>query len=143
MYDPSRGYPTVVPCLRYDDPVAAAEWLTSVLGARRMVRAQLPDGWVGHVELQLHGSVILIGRRTEDGTRSASLTQVFVDDVEAACTVAEQLGGSVLEAPGDRPWGIRQAALADPDGHQWVVCRHLRDVDPEQWFGTVFPPLLG
>ena len=52
-----------MPCLRYDDPVAAAEWLTSLLGARQMVRAQLPDGWVCHVELELNGSVILIGRR--------------------------------------------------------------------------------
>ncbi len=44
MYDPRRGYPVVVPCVLYDDPVRAAGWLTTVLDMREVVRATLPDG---------------------------------------------------------------------------------------------------
>ena len=143
MYDPSRGYPAVVPCVRYDDPVAAAAWLVSVLGAREMVRAQLPDGWVGHVELELHGGVVLIGRRAGEAAGTSSLTQVFVEDVDAACARAAQAGGRVLDAPGERPWGVRQAVVADPEEHQWALSRHVRDVDPATWSGKVTGPLLG
>ena len=52
MYEPKRGYPTVVPTVLYDDPVAIAGGLTDVLGVREVVRATLPGGWVGHVELE-------------------------------------------------------------------------------------------
>src|SRR4029077_14991558 len=58
MYDPSRGYPSVVPCLFYDDVPAAARWLCETLGFREMVRATLPDGWVGHSEVERDGFVI-------------------------------------------------------------------------------------
>lgn len=137
MYDPTRGYPVVVPCVLYDDPVAAAEWLTTVLGMRQVVRAALPDGWVGHIELERAGSIVLLGRRGAAFTGSAGVTQVFVDDVGAACERVAAAGGRVLEEPAERPWGVRQAVLADPEGQTWVVCQYLRDTDPADWYGTV------
>jgi uncharacterized glyoxalase superfamily protein PhnB len=137
MYDPSRGYPPIVPCLLYDDPVRAAAWLTAVLGLRELLRAQLPDGWVGHLELGLGGGVVLLARR---GDRpAASLTQVFVADVEAVCARVPAAGGSVVQAPEDLPWGVRQAVVADPEGHRWAVTRHLRDTDPATWYGVTAP----
>src|SRR6478609_11433082 len=52
VYDPRRGYPVVVPCLLYDDLPAAASWLVETLGFREILRATLPDGWTGHIELE-------------------------------------------------------------------------------------------
>ena len=139
MYDPQRGYPPVVPCLRYADPPRASAWLTAVLGAREIVRATLPDGWVGHIEM-LHGTgVILLAR----GAGPGSLTQVFVPDAAAARDRAVAAGGSLVEDLADRPWGVRQALVADPEGHQWVLTQHVRDVDPADWYGTVHEPLPG
>ncbi|WP_051807607.1 VOC family protein [Actinoplanes subtropicus] len=138
MYDPARGYPVVVPCVLYDDPVAAAEWLTTVLLMRPVVRAALPDGWVGHVELARGGSIVLLARKGGMFAGSTSVTQVFVDDVVAACGRAAEAGGTVLEEPRERPWGVREAVLADPEGQTWVVCEHLRDTDPADWYGTVW-----
>lgn len=63
MYDPKRGYPAVVPCVIYDDFSAVVPWLTRTLGFREMVRATLPTGWSGHVELERDRFVILPGRR--------------------------------------------------------------------------------
>lgn len=77
MYDPARGYPTVVPCLLHDDVPVAARWVCEALGFREMVRATLPDGWVGHSELERDGFVILLGRRTDPQIKSVSSTQVF------------------------------------------------------------------
>lgn len=49
-FDPARGYPSVVPYVRYPDPAAAIEWLSRVLGAREVLRMTLPDGRIGHAE---------------------------------------------------------------------------------------------
>jgi PhnB protein len=144
VYDPERGYPVVVPCVLYDDPLAVVGWLTDVLGVREVVRATLPDGWVGHVELERKGSIILLGRRGGQLADTASLTQVFVDDVVAACQRAEAAAaGSVLEGPTERPWGVRQAVVVDPEGQRWVLTQHVRDTDPAEWYGQVHGPFPG
>ena len=143
MYDPERGYPTVVPCVLYDDPMAVVDWLTDVLGVREVVRASLPDGWVGHVELARDGFVILLGRRGGQFADTSSLTQVFVADVAAACERAARAGGSIIDEPGDRPWGVRQAVVVDPGHQRWVLTQHVRDVDPKEWYGQILGSVPG
>jgi PhnB protein len=137
VYDPKRGYPTVVPCVLYNDFSLAVPWLRDVLGAREIVRAALPSGWVGHIEMELDGFVILLGRRGGQFGGTASVIQVFVPDIVAACARATDAGGAVLAQPGERPWGVLQATVADPEGQRWVLTQYLRDVDPAQWYGTV------
>ncbi|MEP7091949.1 MAG: VOC family protein [Nocardioidaceae bacterium] len=143
MYDPSRGYPSVVPCLLYEDVPAAARWLCDTLGFREMVRATLPDGWVGHSELERDGFIVLLGRRTTSQTTSVSTTQVFVADLGTTCAVLVTTGGELVDVPVEQPWGVLQAVVVDPEGQRWVLTQHLRDTDPAEWFGQVFEPLLG
>jgi PhnB protein len=143
MYDPKRGYPVVVPCVLYDDPVRAAGWLTTVLGMREVVRAALPDGWVGHIELERAGAIILLGHRGGQFASSDSITQVFVDDVAAACGRVADLGGTVLDPPHELPWGVLQATVADLDNQRWVLCEHVRDTEPADWYGTILGPTPG
>jgi uncharacterized glyoxalase superfamily protein PhnB len=65
---------------------------------------------------------------------------VFVDDVHKVCARAVEIGGEVLEAPADEPWGLRQAVVADPHGMRWEVSQHLEDVAPEDWGAEVVEP---
>jgi uncharacterized glyoxalase superfamily protein PhnB len=44
-----------------------------------------------------------------------------VDDTDALCAELAELGVSIAYGPVDRPWGVRNAAFRDPDGHIWVV----------------------
>jgi PhnB protein len=143
MYDPRRGYPVVVPCVLYDDPVRAAGWLATVLDMREVVRATLPDGWVGHIELERGGCIVLLGRRGGQFADTHSVTQVFVDDVAIACGRVVDAGGAVLDPPQERPWGIRQATVIDLEGQRWVVCEHVRDTEPADWYGKVVGPMPG
>ncbi|GAB3986547.1 hypothetical protein GCM10029978_102370 [Actinoallomurus acanthiterrae] len=143
MYDPRRGYPIIVPCVLYDDPPAAARWLSAVTGVREVVRASLPDGWVGHVEVERDGLIILLGRRGGQFAGTSSLTQVFVDDLDRACEQAVAGGGVILEPPEDRPWGVRQAVVADPEGQRWALTSHVRDTDPATWYGRILGPVPG
>jgi uncharacterized glyoxalase superfamily protein PhnB len=125
----------------YDDVPAAARWLFETLGFREMVRATLPDGWVGHSEVERDGLVILLGRRTD--ARTVSTTQVFVVDLDATCALLVTTGGELVDLPVEQPWGVRQAVVVDPGGQRWVLTQHLRDTNPEEWFGQVFEPLIG
>ncbi len=72
-----------------------------------------------------------------------AITQVFVDDVEAACAAGVAAGGKLLDPAGERPWGVLQAVLADPEGQRWLVTSHVRDTDPADWYGTVIAPMPG
>jgi catechol 2,3-dioxygenase-like lactoylglutathione lyase family enzyme len=51
---------------------------------------------------------------------------VGVEDTDAVCAELGARGVELLNGPIDRPWGIRTAAFADPDGHVWEVAGKLR-----------------
>ena len=48
-----------------------------------------------------------------------------VDDVDAMAAELERRGATILNGPMDRPWGIRTASFADPDGHIWEIARKI------------------
>ena len=104
------------------------------------MRATLPDGVTAHCEVERDGVIVLLGRRGGPLGDSASVTQVFVDDVDVACTRAARGGGAILEAPGERPWGGRQAVVRDPQGQRWVITQFLSETDPTTWYGRLLGP---
>jgi catechol 2,3-dioxygenase-like lactoylglutathione lyase family enzyme len=62
----------------------------------------------------------------EPGTGSRFQLTVWVDDTDAACRELGRRGIELLNGPMDRPWGLRTAAFADPDGHVWEVAAEIR-----------------
>lgn len=144
MYDPQRGYPVAVPYLLYREPAAASAWISEVLGFREVLRFTVPDGGpVGHVELERGGAIVMLGRVGETWGETASITFVFVDDVDVVCRRAEQAGGQVRQQPTDKPFGLRQAVVADPEGQRWEVSQHLRDVPAADWGAVQHGPMPG
>lgn len=49
------------------------------------------------------------------------LLTLSVEDVDAAVEQLAARGVELLNGPVDRPWGVRTACFADPDGHAWEV----------------------
>jgi PhnB protein len=150
MFDPERGYPAVVPYVRYPEPASAARWLIEVLGAREAVRMTRPDGRVAHVELTVGRSVISLGLRagrseTALPTRHTlpAMTLAFVADVDAAVERALFNGGELIDPPTDQPYGLRQAIVADPGRHLWELSQHLRDVPLAAWGAQELSELPG
>ena len=58
-----------------------------------------------------------------DGSRF-QLT-IWVEDADAAAAHLRASGIALLNGPVDRPWGVRTAAFADPDGHVWEIAQQL------------------
>lgn len=126
------GASTIMPALRYRDAHAAIEWLCNVLGCKRHVVYDGPDGTVGHAELALGGGMIMLGSYKDDAygknfrppaelgaeTRSA---YVVVADADAAWARAQAAGAAVVRPLQDTEYGSREFTVKDPEGHSWSV----------------------
>jgi PhnB protein len=135
-----EGYPRVMPYLIVDGASEAIDFYTQVLGASERMRMPGPDGRLGHAELELGDSVIMLADENPEmgarGPRSVGgspvTIHVYVDDVDAAFERALQAGAKTLQAVDDRFYGDRAGQLEDPFGHHWSLATHVEDVSPEE-----------
>ncbi len=141
-YDPDRGFPGLVPELRYRDVEEAVAWLTTTMGFRVLLRHS-PDGVkLAHVDMSTgKGIVMLGGLEADDGPPApgAPVAQyvVYVDDVDAHAAHARAAGAQLETEPVTKPWGLRQYLIRDPGGHLWEPTQHVEDVPPEAWGAEV------
>jgi PhnB protein len=134
------GYPRVSPSLVIDGAADAIEFYKSVLGATERMRMDGPDGRVGHAELMLGESVIMIADEYPDmgyvGPRKIGGTpvalHVYVDDVDATYAKALAAGAKEERAVEDQFYGDRSGTFEDPWGHRWSVGTHVEDVPPDE-----------
>ncbi len=135
-----EGYPQVTPYLCVDGAAAAIDFYGAVLGATERMRMPAPDGKIGHAELQLGDSVIMladespeIGFRSPKAIGGSPVTlSVYVDDVDAVVARAEQAGATVVRPVETQFYGDRSGQFEDPFGHRWNVATHVEDVSPEE-----------
>jgi lactoylglutathione lyase len=59
------------------------------------------------------------------GSGPRAMLTVHVEDADAAARGLADRGVTLLNGPVDRPWGVRTAAFADPDGHVWELAQPL------------------
>ncbi|WP_435925747.1 VOC family protein [Paenibacillus sp. DYY-L-2] len=50
---------------------------------------------------------------------------IRIDDVDAVCAELNARGVTLLNAPLNRPWGVRTASFVDPGGHIWEIAQQL------------------
>ena len=133
------GYPRVTPYLCVDDAAKAIEFYTAALGAEERVRMPSPDGRIGHAELGLGDSVIMLADEFPDMGAISPKTvggtpvtiHVYVEDVDDVCARAVKAGAKELRPVENQFYGDRTGWLEDPFGHRWSVASHIEDVSPE------------
>jgi PhnB protein len=134
------GYPRVTPYLIIDGASSAIDFYRSVLGATERMRMPSPDGRVGHAELEIGDSLIMLADefpemearspKTVGGT-PVSL-HVYVEDADSVFDRAIQAGARALQPVEDKFYGDRSGQFEDPFGHQWNVATHVEDVPPDE-----------
>ena len=134
------GYPQVMPYLIVDGAAAAIDFYSSVLGATERMRMPAPDGKVGHAELQLGDSLIMLADEFPDmdargpkaiGGTPVSL-MVYVEDSDAVFDRAIEAGAKSLQPVEDKFYGDRSGRFEDPFGHRWDVATHVEDIPPDE-----------
>jgi PhnB protein len=134
------GYHTVTPYLAVDDAAEAIEYYKNVFGAKERVRMDAPGGKVGHAELEIGDSLVMLSDPfpqastrppKELGGTSASVF-MYVEDVDAVVQKAVEAGATVTMEVADQFWGDRFGSVLDPFGHLWSIATHVEDVPPEE-----------
>jgi PhnB protein len=134
-------YPQVTAYLCIDGAAEAIDFYSEVLGAsQRGDRMIAPDGKIGHAELAIGDSLIMLSDEfPEEGVKSpmslggSPITMsVYVEDVDAVFARAVAVGGTETQPLKDQFYGDRSGQFEDPFGHRWSVATHVEDVSPEE-----------
>ena len=134
------GYPRLSPYLAVAGAAEAIEFYVKVLGATERMRLDGPDGRIGHAELELGDSLLMLSDEHPEigvlGPRSvggASVTlSLYVEDVDATFATALAEGARELRPIADQFYGDRSGQFEDPWGHRWSVQTNIEDVTPDE-----------
>jgi PhnB protein len=135
-----EGYHAVTPYLIVDDAAGAIAFYQQTLGATERFRLSGTGGKVGHAELQIGDSVIMLADefpqmgatspKSLGGTPVSLL--VYVEDVDSVAGRFVAAGAKTLRAIQNQFYGDRSGTFEDPYGHKWTIATHVEDVSPEE-----------
>jgi len=134
------GYHSVTPYLILDDAARALEFYKKAFGAVELMRMQAPGGRIGHAEIRIGNSPIMLADENPQmnaksarsfGGSSVSL-MVYVDNVDAMVAQAVAAGGKLVRPVADQFYGDRTGGVDDPFGYHWYIATHVEDVPQEE-----------
>jgi PhnB protein len=134
-----EGYHSITPYLGVEKAAEAIEFYKKAFNATQVMRLDMPDGTVGHAELRIGDSAIMLASpcgemafgSPRDGHTSVGL-HLYVSDVDAQYKQALAAGGISISEPKDQFYGDRSGTLRDPFGHVWFLATRKEDLSEAQ-----------
>ena len=134
------GYHAVTVYLGIKGAAEAIDFYKRAFGAKELLRMPGPDGKIGHAELKIGDSHVMLADESPDmgflGPQSRGGTTVqlhlYVRDVDATVQNAVAAGGKLTRPVEDKFYGDRAGTLEDPYGHVWYIATHTEDVPPKE-----------
>lgn len=134
------GYHSITPYLVVQGALEAIEFYKKAFGAIEILRLTLPNGRLGHAELKIGDSPIMLSdeapewdARSPQSIGGSPVTiSLYVDDVDSVVPTAVAAGAKLVRPIADQFYGDRSAALEDPFGHKWHVATHKEDMTPAE-----------
>ncbi len=134
------GYHTVTPYLCIKDAAKAIDFYKKAFGASEVMRMEQPDGRIGHAEVRIGDShVMLADEFPEMSFRSPKTIGgspvnllLYVEDVDGVVKRAVSAGAKLTRPVENKFYGDRAGSIEDPFGHTWHVSTHVEDVPPEE-----------
>ncbi|HJT71896.1 MAG TPA: VOC family protein [Terriglobales bacterium] len=133
------GYHSVTPYLIIKGASRAIDFYKTAFGAQEIMRFPGPNGTIGHAELRIGDSVIMLAdeqqahfRSPESYGGSPVSLMIYVPDVDKTFKQAVDNGAKEIRAVQDQFYGDRSGNLVDPFGHVWTIATHVEDVSAEE-----------
>jgi len=135
-----EGYHTATPYLICNGAAEAIEFYKKAFGAVETVRMPMPGGKLGHAEIKIGDSHIMLADESPEngihapqhfgGTPVSIL--LYVESVDTVFNQAVSAGAKAIRPPQDMFYGDRTSWVSDPFGHSWYLHTHVRDVSAEE-----------
>jgi PhnB protein len=134
------GYHNVIPYLIIKGAAAAIDFYKKAFGATEVMRMPQPDGRIGHAEIKIGDSHVMMADEFPEmkivSPKTLGNTPVglllYVEDVDGTVERAVSLGARIEKPVQDQFYGDRTGTIEDPFGHKWTVAVHKEDVAPEE-----------
>jgi PhnB protein len=135
-----EGYHSITPYLIIKGAAGALDFYKKAFGARELFRMEGPGGCVGHAEIKIGDSPIMLADEHPEmghrGPQSLGGTPVgiclYVEDADAVFNKAVAAGAKVKQPVQDQFYGDRSGTVTDPYGHIWTISTHKEDLSPEE-----------
>lgn len=135
------GLSDVTPSMVVSPCAEAIDWYVRVFDAVEIEpRMTGPDGLVGHAEIRIGRSVVMLGDPWPDGPTQAP-TEIggttmalflYRADAPEVWDRAIEAGAEVVFPFEKQFYGDESGRIRDPFGHTWGIGRHVEDVSPEE-----------
>ena len=134
------GYHTVTPYLACSDAARAIAFYKKAFGAKELLRIPGPGGKIGHAELRIGDSRVMLadeyremdflGPLSRGG--SAVHLHIYMPNADRVVERAVEAGAKVVQPLEDKFYGDRTGSVQDPFGHVWHIATHVEDVPPRE-----------
>lgn len=134
------GYHAVTPYLHIAGAAAAIEFYKKAFGAEEIMRMTGDDGRIGHAELQIGDSRIMLADEHPEiqayspkhfGGSPITL-MLYCESVDSTVAKAVAEGAKITRPIADQFYGDRNGGVEDPFGYQWFIATHVEDVSNEE-----------
>jgi PhnB protein len=126
------GYHSVTPYLVVPGAAGLIDFLKQVFGAREIMRLATPEDRIGHAELRIGDSLIMLADAQGDHQPTKTMLHVYVADADATYRRALSAGATSEREPADQFYGDRVAGVRDQWGNRWSIATHIEDVPPDE-----------
>lgn len=135
-----EGYHTATPYITINGAANALEFYKKAFDAHETVRMPGPDGKIGHAEIKIGNSIIMLADEfSEMGNKSAQTLGgspvgilLYVENVDAFVARAVKAGAKITRPIKDQFYGDRMGSIQDPFGNTWMVGTHIEDVPMDE-----------
>lgn len=118
----------------------AIEFYKKAFGAKEKGRLLMPDGKIGHAEIDIEGTLLMMADENADWGTKGPLSLggnpmsfgLYVKDADAAFQRAIDAGGTSVMPVDDMFYGDRVGQLMDPFGFKWMIATHKEDMSYEE-----------
>ena len=123
--EPPDGYHSINPYIVVEGVEELVGFLREVFGGvERGEREIAPDGTIGHTEVQVGDSVLMLSEASSAYPPRPSVNFAYVTDVDSVFRAAISAGSTAILEPVMQPWGDRIGGFHDPfDNRWWVATR--------------------
>jgi PhnB protein len=134
------GYSSITPYLIVTDGAGAIAFYQQAFGAKLRMRLDGPGGKIGHAELEIGDSLVMLADEHPEMGALAPPTvggtpvglHLYLEDVDAVAAKALAAGATLKRPVENQFYGDRLGSIVDPFGHLWHISTHVEDVSPEE-----------